>query len=1095
MESLNPQVVAAIKLPILNPNEFDLWKMRIEQYFLMTDYSLWEVILNEQRLAKKNKLKARGTLLMALPDKHQLKFNIQKDVKSFMEAIEKRFGVNDAPSISATSSKATVSTLSNVDSLSDAVIYFFFASQSNSPQLDNEDLKQIDHDDFEEMDLKWKYRSPRDNRNKDTLRRTVPVEADKEPTNYALKAYASSGSSSSSGSDNENDRYKTGEGYHAVPPSYTRAFLTPKPDLVFTDDPNASESVANVFNGNPQQALNDKVVINSGCSRHMTGNISFLSDFKEIYKGYVAFGGNPKGGKVMKVNAASALVNAAGPNSTNSTNSFNTASPSVNAVSPNFGIARKSSFVDPFKYLDDPDMPELEDIVYSDDEEDVGAEADLSNLETNIHVSPISTIRVHKDHPVTQIISDLTLAPQTRSITRMVKEQEPKKVHQALKDPSWIEAMQEELLQFKLQKGHTQEEDIDYDEVFTPIARIEAIRLFLAYASFMGFMVYQMDVKSAFLYRTIKEEVYVCQPPGFEDPDYPDKVYKVVKALYGLHQAPRACQDKYVAKILRKFSFTDVKSASTSIETEKPLLKDPDGEDVDVHIYRDSPFNLVAYSDSDYAGASLDRKSTTGGCQFLGKMENGKETSNLFMVDSLPITILLTMHFITAVSYKLMLFGLTKVAAVNLMLLGHKLMLSKVVVSEAIIRRDLHLDDADGCLSAKRTAWNKFNCSMVSVVICLAIVVLDNQVDDKSTHNTRYTSPALTHKDPTPTPHATPPQYQTSTPHASPPHDQPTTPHESSIPLLTTLMETCATLSQKGRLNQEEVNVASKEVSAVGTPELVSAAEPIVFNDEDVTMTMAHTLIKLTTEKAKLLDEQIAQKLLDEEVQKATARDKKEKDDMEKCFKDIIMTKKIGVLLQNKWMTYDKVRLIFEREYKKESFKKLIADKVSGSESTQEIPSNDPKEMTEEYVHNMLEIVPVSEFKVEALQVKYPIIDWEIHTEGSRTYWKIIRVGGIKEAYQSFKDMLKGFDKEDLVALWNLKLYTNCGVHHVSSTRGHDSFMLTEKDYPLSNAVMILMLSGKLQVEEDNEMARDLVMKIFIEANKPKSKSLDTSSK
>nr|GEX89180.1 phospholipase-like protein [Tanacetum cinerariifolium] len=124
--------VSATKLPILNPNEFDLWKMRIEQYFFMTDYSLWEVILNgdspiptrvvdgvvqpiapttvEQRLAKKNELKARGTLFFALP---------------------------------------------NVDNLSDDVIYSFFASQSNSLQLDNDDLKQIDADDLEEMDLKW----------------------------------------------------------------------------------------------------------------------------------------------------------------------------------------------------------------------------------------------------------------------------------------------------------------------------------------------------------------------------------------------------------------------------------------------------------------------------------------------------------------------------------------------------------------------------------------------------------------------------------------------------------------------------------------------------------------------------------------------------------------------------------------------------------------------------------------------------------------------------------------------------------------------------------------------------------------------------
>nr|GEU45617.1 hypothetical protein [Tanacetum cinerariifolium] len=178
MESINPQVVSAAKLHILNPNEFNLWKIMIEQYFLMTDYSLWEVILNgdspiptrvidgvvqtvapttaEQRLARKNKLKARGTLLMALPDKHKLKFNIHKDAKTLMEAIEKSTNesVSIVASISAASTKVLVSALPNVDTLSDAVIYSFFTSQSNSPRLDNDDLKQIDADDLEEMDLK-----------------------------------------------------------------------------------------------------------------------------------------------------------------------------------------------------------------------------------------------------------------------------------------------------------------------------------------------------------------------------------------------------------------------------------------------------------------------------------------------------------------------------------------------------------------------------------------------------------------------------------------------------------------------------------------------------------------------------------------------------------------------------------------------------------------------------------------------------------------------------------------------------------------------------------------------------------------------------
>ncbi|GKC09797.1 putative ribonuclease H-like domain-containing protein [Tanacetum coccineum] len=200
-----------------------------------------------------------------------------------------------------------------------------------------------------------------------------------------------------------------------------------------------------------------------------------------------------------------------------------------------------------------------------------------------MNVSSIPTIRINKDHPIKLIIGDLHSASLTRRMLQQNLEEhclEPKKVIQALEDPSWIESMQEEHLQFELQKvwtlvdlpngkraigtkwvfrnkkyergivvrnkerlvaqGYTQEEGIDYDKVFASVARIEAIRLFLAYASYMGFIVYQMDVKSAFLDVTIKEEVYVCQPPGFEDLHFPDKVCKVEKALYGLHQAPRA---------------------------------------------------------------------------------------------------------------------------------------------------------------------------------------------------------------------------------------------------------------------------------------------------------------------------------------------------------------------------------------------------------------------------------------------------------------------------------------------------------------------------------------------------------------------------
>nr|GEV54586.1 hypothetical protein [Tanacetum cinerariifolium] len=273
----------------------------------MTDYFLWEVTLNgdsptptriidgvvqaiaptaaEQRLAKKNELKARGTLLMALPDKHQLKFNIHKDVKSLIKAIEKSTNelVSVVLSVSAASTKAPISTLPNVDSLRDAVIYSFFATAIGF------DISKVEcYNCHRRGHFARECMSPRDNRNKDTQRRIVLVEtstsnalvsqcdgvgsydwsfqADEEPTNYALMEFTSSSSSSSSGSDNElssfesvdsvptspvNDRYKSGDGYHVVPPPYTGTFMPPKPDLVFHDAPTASETVPNVFNVEP----------------------------------------------------------------------------------------------------------------------------------------------------------------------------------------------------------------------------------------------------------------------------------------------------------------------------------------------------------------------------------------------------------------------------------------------------------------------------------------------------------------------------------------------------------------------------------------------------------------------------------------------------------------------------------------------------------------------------------------------------------------------------------------------------------------------------------------------------------------------------
>ncbi|GJY03670.1 putative ribonuclease H-like domain-containing protein [Tanacetum coccineum] len=444
----------------------------------------------------------------------------------------------------------------------------------------------------------------------------------------------------------------------------------------------------------------------------------------------------------------------------------------------------------------------------------------------------------------------------------------------------------------------------------------------------------KMDVKGAFLYGKIEEEVYVCQPPGFEDPDFPDRVYKVEKALYGLHQAPRAwyetlstylldngfqrgkidktlfirrdkefekmmhkkfqmssmgeltfflglqvkqkedgtfiSQDKYVTEILKKFSFTNIKTASTPIETQKALLKDEDGEKVDVHLYRsmihslmyltssrsdimfavctcaryqvnpkvshlhavkrifkylkgqpklglwypkDSPFDLVAYTDSDYAGASLDRKSTTGGCQFLGcrliswqckkqtVVANSTTEAEYVAASSCCGQVLWIQNQLLDYgdSNEKKLIQMIKihtdknVADLLTKAFDYSYKLGKkIIITEATVRRDLQLEDAEGidCLpnadifeqltlmGAKTTAWNEFSSTMASAIICLATnqkfnfskyifesvvknldnagkflmyprfvqVFMDNQLEGMATHNKIYIEPSYTKK-------------------------------------------------------------------------------------------------------------------------------------------------------------------------------------------------------------------------------------------------------------------------------------------------------------------------------------------------------------
>ncbi|GJZ40220.1 putative ribonuclease H-like domain-containing protein, partial [Tanacetum coccineum] len=406
-------------------------------------------------------------------------------------------------------------------------------------------------------------------------------------------------------------------------------------------------------------------------------------------------------------------INTAGPSINTASANLRTGSLHINTVSPTFLNTRSNrpQSVSDIISLRDNVTPEATNADLFGDE----TEMDMSNLNASYHVLTTPNTRIHKDHSLDHVIGDIQSGVQTRGMTQTANEQgllsvayerkpnedlntclffcflsqeEPKRVTKALSDPAWVEAMQEEILQLSFKRNKKDERGI--------VIRNKA--------------------------RLIEEEVYVCQPLGYEDPDYPDKVYKVVKALYGLHQASRAwyetlakylldngfhkgkidqtlfikkqkgnillvqmssmgeltfflglqvkqkedgifiSQDKYVAKILRKFGFIDVRTTSTPMDTEKPLLKD---SDVDVHLYRSMIGSLIYLTSSrpdimfvvcacarfqvtpkvshshavkkifsDYTGASLDRKSTTGGCQFPGISTNERAATTASSLDA-----------------------------------------------------------------------------------------------------------------------------------------------------------------------------------------------------------------------------------------------------------------------------------------------------------------------------------------------------------------------------------------------------------------------------------------------------------------------------
>ncbi|GJV08431.1 putative ribonuclease H-like domain-containing protein [Tanacetum coccineum] len=394
-----------------------------------------------------------------------------------------------------------------------------------------------------------------------------------------------------------------------------------------------------------------------------------------------------------------------------------------------------------------------------------------------MNASPIPTSRINSFHPSTLILGD----PQSvhSLFACFLSQNEPKKISEALEDENlpygkkaigtkWVYRNKKDergvVVKNKARlvaQGHRQEEGIDYDEVFAPVARIEAIRIFLAFASYMGFIVYQMDVKSAFLYGKIDEEVYVSQPPGFIDPKYPKKVYKVVKALYGLHQAPRAwyatlstflLKNGYKRGTIDKTLFIKkdkhyiilCKTVNTPSETQKPLVKDKEASDVDVHLYRSmigsliyltasrpdimfavcacsrfqvnpktSHLSVVKRIFSDYAGENLDRKSTTGVYSRMAVLEScpkhnmvaylEKTDGNTEFHEIISFLMRSSIHYALTISPVVSTtfvepFWMSAKSKIinNVRYITAKVAGKPVSISEASIRSDLLFDDVDG---------------------------------------------------------------------------------------------------------------------------------------------------------------------------------------------------------------------------------------------------------------------------------------------------------------------------------------------------------------------------------------------------------------
>nr|GEV48487.1 hypothetical protein [Tanacetum cinerariifolium] len=718
-------------------------------------------------------------------------------------------------------------------------------------------------------------------------------------------------------------------------------------------------------------------------------------------------------------------------------------------------------------------------------------EANLSNMETAIQVNPTSSLRIHKDHPKSQIIGPIDTHVQTRQKTKNVDEQSFIAIIHQKTNPdllqSWLTVLKRVrpigtkwVLKNKkdergivirnkarlVAQGDTQEKGIDYKEVFVHVARIEAIRLFPAYASYMGFTVYLMDVKSAFLYGTINEEVYVMQPPGFQDLEFPHKVYKVEKAIefkalmhdkyqmsvmselnlfLGLQVLQKKdgiflSQDKYVGDILQKFGYTDIRSANTPMNRENPWGKDGTDDNVADLLTKAFDVGRLQYLVGDDSGNSTnglnrDPVGRNNGWRkkILAKV-NGRQRT--FSESSIRRHLKLNDKEVpspeaneTAFPTRDARYGEAFPTVTSLDAGQDKENIAKTsaMPHEASLRvtslggvragvdqrEDLLVGDTVKDSDKSADKGSDSIDDMANVLGTLGATNILASGGLRSVFNTARLSVST----------------------ASTVVSQAVATASGSFPtaaIFTTASVTTPTTrvtrSLRGVVIESSspisVNISSISKKDKGKGKMIKPEQPSKEKViEQVSAQLARDLEAKFAQEDQIIREQAER---DSEIAMIHAERELEMMIAELDRRNKIVAKYLSEYEQAEVELSHDEKLEIERlkrpkiQLGKESFKKLKSTEALGTKPTQEQQFEEPKELSEEELKKMMELVPVEELYIEALQVKYPIIDWEIYSEDQRKYWKIIRVRNHTEVYQIFDDMLKKFDKENLDRLWSL---------------------------------------------------------------------------